>query len=63
MYEYCLPLGRKRGIVTGKVTEGFMGCSVYLGDGYMGMFTWLKCIKLYIHDLYTLHLSTSIRKW
>lgn len=39
MYEYCLPLGRKRGIVTGKVTEGFMGCSVYLGDGYMGMFT------------------------
>lgn len=50
------------GIVTGKVTEGFMGCSVYLGDSYMAMFAWLKCIELYIYNLYTLYLSTSMRK-
>lgn len=46
----------------GKVREGLMGCSVYLEDGYMAMFTWLKCIELHIYSVYTLYLSTSIRK-
>jgi hypothetical protein len=35
----CLPLGMKGYIVTEGIQEEFLGYSLYLGEGYMGILT------------------------